>query len=225
MKRLTHILGICGVLCSTAAVARAQDIFSPAGIGYQAAFNGWPAGFGGYGGGTPEGNYLAGVASTIYSLGSYNESTSRAAINYETARGQYIENQRRFTEAYFALREVNQARRAEKLARAKISPEVLATHSSAPRPRPLGGEALDPVTKELLWPEALKSEEYALERRQIDEAIYGLISTGSGDALAIQRAARAMVRTLQSNIRNLPTGDYLAARKFLDSLEWTARMG
>jgi hypothetical protein len=50
-------------------------------------------------------------------------------------------------------------------------------------------------------------------------------STGGGtlDSVKLQEATQQMISQLKSNIHSLPTGDYIAARKFLDSLLASAR--
>lgn len=205
--------------------AAGQEFFSPIGLGYTANFGGGMFNWGGgYGGGTPEGNYLMGMSSVIGATGAYNEALSRSYINYEEARTRYIENQRRWTDAYFAIREANQAQRAEARERARHSPEVLAAAARSMRPRPLSSESLDPTTGRLLWPEVLQADQYASLRTRIEQLLEVYVSTGSGDTVAIQRATREMIELLKSNIRELPAYEYIIARRFLDSLAWTARV-
>jgi hypothetical protein len=217
--------------------ASAQRWFNPArvaggmGVGYGMGYGmrgygrGYGYGMGGYGGGTVYGNYLQGMSQVIRAQGQYNEQTSRSMINYEEARTKYIDNRQKWTETYFAMREKNQAAQAEKFARQKYSPETIAAAARSNVVKPLNSEALDPITGKLYWPQILMADEYATPRVEIEHQFELRTSTGGGtfDSIKLQEATQQMISQLKSNIHNLPTGDYITARKFLDSLLASAR--
>jgi hypothetical protein len=193
--------------------------------GYGRGGYGYGYGMGGYGGGTVYGSYLQGMSQVIRAQGQYNEQTSRATINYEEARTKYIDNRQKWTETYFAMREKNQAVQAEKFARQKYSPETIAAAARSNVVKPLNSEALDPITGKVYWPQILTADEYAKPRVEIEHQFELRTSTGGGtfDSVKLQEATQQMISTLKSNIHSLPTGDYIAARKFLDSLLASAR--
>jgi hypothetical protein len=181
-------------------------------------------GWGGYGyGGTAGGNYLQGMSQVIRAQGQYNEQTSRAMINYEDARTKYIDNRKKWTETYFAMRDENRAKQAEKLERGRYSPEVHALAAESGVPKRLSSEAFDPITGKLAWPELLLAPEYEQTRIEVEHLLELHASAGSSDAIRLQNAVQQMIFLLRSNIRELPTNDYIAARKFLDSLAVTVR--
>lgn len=193
------------------------------GVGYGLGYGGWGWGYGNYGGGTAAGNYMQGAAQVIRAQGQYNEDTSKAMINYEEARTKYIDNRKKWTETYFAMKEQNQAKTAEKHERGRHSSEALATASRSSVPRGLSHEAFDPITGQLQWPEALMAPEYAQPREQIEQLLQVHATTGAANSVQIQQAVQSLNQMLKSNIQNLPANDYIAARKFLDSLAYTVR--
>src|SRR6478672_2396235 len=63
---------------------------------------------GGFGGGTLEGNYLQGMSQVIRSEGEYNYNTAQAGISFEEARSKYLDNQKKWSQNLFQMREQNQ---------------------------------------------------------------------------------------------------------------------
>ena len=88
---------------------------------------------------------MFGVAQVIRAEGDYNLATMQGAVNYEIARGKYIENAGRWTQAYFQGREANQAFQIQRFERNRHSAETLAQAAAAELPRRLSSDELDPV--------------------------------------------------------------------------------
>jgi len=191
------------------------------GVGGFAPFN-----YSGYGNGlTPGAAYLSGVSQVIRAQGEFNETTSRAYINYEEARKSYIANRKQWQQAYFAMRENNEAQRLRKLESAKHTSEALAYAARSSAPRPLSSESLDPITGRLAWPDVLQRPEFGRQREQIEQLFEIRASTSGAETnvAAIQQTVDQMVEVLRSEIEDLPVDQYMEARKFLDSLAWSAR--
>ncbi|MFN0055829.1 MAG: hypothetical protein ACKV0T_27105 [Planctomycetales bacterium] len=193
------------------------------GLGYGM---GYGMGYGGYGmGGTVGGSYMQGMSQIIRAKGEYNEQTSKAMINYEDARTKYIDNRKKWTETYFAMKEQNSARAAERLAKSRPSAEAITQAARSGVARPLSTEAFDPLTGKVNWPDLLLADEYAKPRGELDQLLelHTTTSGGDGSAARVQQLVQQMTSTLKSNIQNLPTNEYISARKFLDSLAVSAR--
>lgn len=200
--------------------------FNPGGMGMGYGL-GW-GGYGGYGwggGGTAAGNYMMGQSQVIRAEGQYNKDTSEAYINYEDARTKYIDNKKKWTETYFSMREQNQSRQAEKLERSRHSPETLAQAARSGVPKPLSSDAYDPISGRVTWPEALQATDYAALREDVEHLLELRTSTSGGGSFSIKlrQDIEKMTAILKSNIQNLPTNDYISARKFLDSLSFAVR--
>jgi len=196
--------------------AFAQVTVTPAGIGP------WFLGGASYGGGTADGNFLFGVSQVIRSEGDYNLQTSQGMINFEIARSKYIENVNKWTQAYFQMREANQAFQIQARERNRHSAESLAQAAASDLPRQLSSDDLDPVTGRITWPEALLDEQYAPLRADLEEQ-FGLrawTSGSAGTAARIHDDTRSMLSILRNNIDRIPANDFIAARKFIDSLDY-----
>jgi len=223
------MLGATGLISgdrSASAVWYAPRVGVGYGVGYGLGYGGWGGwgmGYGNFGGGTVAGNYMQGAAQVIRAQGQYNEDTSKAMINWEEARTKYIDNRKKWTETYFAMKEQNQSRTAERHERSRHSPEALATASRQAAPKALSHEAFDPITGKLQWPEALTAPEYAASREQIEQLIELRTTTGASNSVQIQQAIQSLAEMLKRNIQSLPPNDYIAARKFLNSLAFTVR--
>jgi hypothetical protein len=212
MRSLLFVLAVLGL--SGTAVAQTD-------VALSAAF-GWPGilGSGGVSGGTVAGDYFRGLSHVIRAEGEYNALTARGMIDYETARSQFMANSKAWVDTYYELREQNEARRAARLARERHSPETLAAAARLAIPKPLSSESLDPLTGRIEWPEALKAAKYNRPRERLEQLleIRATISASAAGKQEIVERAREMIETLKDDIREMPVNDYIAARKFLDSL-------
>ena len=195
-----------------------------AAVGAASWFMPYGYGYGGYGygsaGTTAAQSYMMGMSQVIRAQGEANAYNAQAAINYEQARGAYIENSKKWTEAYYQRKELYQKSEADKAARARQSRDnYLASLKTVPSPT-LAPSQLDPVTGHIIWPEALASDTYAPQRRKIEELVQIRRYTGMTEMLAQQLSAvaRDMQNELRSHITDLPANTYVAARKFLDGL-------
>jgi len=173
-----------------------------------------------YGGGYRygAGNYMNGMANLI-------RAQSQAAVNYEQARSKYIENRQKWTQNYMKLKEERQAFDARQREQSKHSPESLSAAAKSDVPPTLGPDALDPVTGRITWPDILRGPDYAVQRTRLDELFELRAKTGSG-AMNVDRfhaATMEMTAKLRSHIEDIPAKNYIAARKFIDSLDYTAQ--
>jgi len=214
LKRLVNISAVLLIASLVASNAQAQSV----GIGVGP----WLGGAGSYGGGTAEGNYLSGLSQVIRAEGDYNLATSASLINYEQARSKHIENVNQWTQAYFQMREANQAFQLQKAQRNRHSPEALAQAAAAERPRTLTLHELDLVTGKITWPEALTHARYADLRNEIERLFEARARTkgATGTSEKVHDAARRMTKMLKDGIRIMPANDYIAARRFIDALDY-----
>lgn len=211
-------------------------------IGLLAAGDAWAqrwyvgphVGYGGYGGygyggaSTPASAAGMAMADMTRSQGMYNQMTSAAMINVEQARSQYIENQKQWTEVYMMKQRIVESEKAkrkdEARARNARMQEVQASQPSDLPPR-LTSSELDPTTGNINWPAALKRDDFATNRSQIENLFTSRAHTGSTSDLSseIVKQVGAMHDELRKQIRNIGTQEYMDARKFLDRLSLEGR--
>jgi hypothetical protein len=183
----------------------------------------WSLGGGGsYGGGTADGNYLSGWSQVIRSQGDYNLSTSQGLINYEEARAKYIDNTNRWTQAYFQMREANQAYQLQNAQRNRHTPEAIAQAAASELPRKLSSRELDPMTGRIAWPEVLMDQQFADLRSDIEDLFDARARTkrGLATSVKIRDDARLMMDRLRENLEYMPANDFIAARKFILALDY-----
>lgn len=89
-------------------------------------------------------------------------------------------------------------------------------------PRSLSSREFDPVTGKIRWPQVFLHEKYKTLRTTLE----GLLAkrTGTGPTPALATATHdvivRMIEMLRSDIEELPANDYMAARKFIDALDF-----
>ena len=216
----TLIIAVLAAVTLHAAVAEAQ---------YGGRYYGgrrW-GGYGyGYGGGmTAAMGYGIGLGTVIRSRGLYNLDTSQANINNQQAYKQYLENRMEATKTYFEMRQLNREYRAKERGPA-VTPEQIQRMAAVGAPERLSASQLDPVNGKIDWPRALESDTYAQYRAELEPLFQKYAdSSGSigperyGDIL---KSTDQMKAVLKDNINSTPPGDYVAAKRFLESLAFEA---
>ena len=113
---------------------------------------------------TPIEGIAHGLADVIRSIGDANLSNSAAAVNFSEARRREIENQKQWTETYFAMRDFNRQQRDAEIKRQRGNAEDWVRYAQAGKPKPLSNHDLDAVTGEIRWPILLNSQDFAAQR-------------------------------------------------------------
>lgn len=166
-----------------------------------------------------------GTADIIRAEGRYNLETSVANINNEEAYSRYLDNDLKRTDTYFAKRQRNSSYRAQ-MRRPRAMPETYARLSHQAAPGRLCPQHFDRVFGTVHWPEVLTWECFKPYREALDVTFAGRgPSDGLGSAAArdIDRFSHEMKCHLKSLVRELNPSEYVAARRFLDSLAYEAR--
>jgi hypothetical protein len=162
-----------------------------------------------------------GYADVVRSYGMANLLNSQAANQIEQARKAYIENQLRATQTYFEMRRYNtEARRAARST--PLSLEQYVRLARAEAPDPLSPTQLDPLTGTINWPAPLRQPAYEAFRKRI-ERLFQDRATGYVVYGEIQQAVQEFEALLRADLEKFPPNDYVAAKKFLDSLAYAAR--
>lgn len=184
--------------------------------------------FDNYGGGysyhssTAEEGIQRGYADIVRSQGMANLLNSQAAKEWEGARKEYIDNRLRATQTYFDMRRVNADYR-ESQRSSPLSMESYVRLARQQAPDPLSTSQLDSLSGAIGWPSALRKENYGPLRQQLDK-LFQQRAGGHLDYQGIHAACDEMLAQLKSEIMALPTNEYVTAKKFIESLDYTARI-
>lgn len=220
MVRAISIATIAAILLFSAGSAQAQ---------YYGWGGGWGGGWG-WGnngaGSTVAGSQAMGMADLVQSAGAYNLQTSAAAINLEQARSMNLDNRLKGTQTYFEMRRINtEARRSEQ--RRPLTTEEAWRYAQIGAPKRTTPYELDPVSGKIFWPMALQNPQYTEFRNELDdlfrqrEEAHG--SIGYDVFTKIQEQTTAFLEALKKNIAEIPSGEYMRARNFIESLAYEAR--
>jgi hypothetical protein len=175
----------------------------------------------GYHSSTLEEGIQHGFADVVRSQGMANLYNAQAASQFEQARSQYIDNQYKASQTYFEMRRYNtEARRAERSA--PLSTEQYVRMARADAPQVLTNTQLDTLTGAIAWPVTLAGPEYARFRAPIEKMFADRYS-GYSSFGQIQQAVQAFADQLKTDIMKFQANDYVAAKKFLESLTYAAR--
>ncbi|GAB4139156.1 MAG: hypothetical protein Tsb009_07890 [Planctomycetaceae bacterium] len=180
-----------------------------------------------FGGSSLVDDYYRGVANVIRAQGQLELARSRAILNYQQARSQYIQNQQRWNEVYQERvrlleekRRIAETKREERVQKIQERRKKYQQYlKSKTRPR-MTASQLDPYTGKIFWPEVLQSDDFRKIREEIDEWFVIRAHTGtiSGTEQDIDEKIKAMSQILKTKIRELPTDQYITARSFLELL-------
>ncbi len=127
------------------------------------------------------------------------------------------------TDTYFQMRQANAAyRKAEETP--ALSSQQLFRLAADQAPKTLAASDLDPLTGDITWPLVLQEDTYTDYRTKL-QTLFDHRNSGSAPAnvFDIQNVANEALATLKANIGNYPAPEYLKAKKFLESLAFTAR--
>ena len=188
------------------------------------------------GGGFGYGVYQSGHASTaaegamrgagdlIRSGSVANLNNSEAAINMTEAAKRGMENRQQWTDTYFQMRDANRQYRAAERG-PKMTMEQAVRLAQSGKPDALSPSDLDSVDGGISWPMMLQSPKYADYRAQLEglfskRAELGGISTD--DYFMISRSTRGMLDQLKTEVRTAPPAEYMAAKRFIESLAFEA---
>ena len=166
-----------------------------------------------------------GLGAVIRAQGEYNLNTSAAAINISLARQQEIENRKRWTQSYFEIRDLNRQTLEAETKRLRGTPEDWLRVAQAGKPKRLSPSELDIVSGEIRWPILLTARDYsgqrvALERAFTDRAYHGVMEAET--FLKVLQLTEDLLSNLKTQVRSLPSDQYLAAKRFLESLAYEA---
>ena len=176
------------------------------------------------GGGTVAGSYLRGAAALTYSRGQYNRLTAEGRLIHAYADGQDISNHEQGARTYLAMRQAyRQAVAAERGPQA--TPADLKRFAAQGTPARLGPSELS-NTGQISWPILLQAGEFAAFRAELEVAFARRAADGHvrlKDHVMVSRTAKVMLEALKTYVGVVDPMDYMAARRFIESLVFEAR--
>ena len=189
-------------------------------------YGGWGGrGYGGYRSSTIAEGYLRGMGDLVQSWGQYNLMTSQGMVAAEQTRQLALQNDSQAVETYFHNRRVNsEARRAE--AGPKLTAVQVERINQSRTPARLTAAQLG-HDGAIEWPAVLEQPKYDALRNKLSGLFANRVNEETAPSLSLYRHVQMVTQSFKALLRdemsNLSSGDYLAARRFLDSLAHEAR--
>jgi hypothetical protein len=167
---------------------------------------------------TWEESALRGGADLVRAAGEMNYNSSLATINYQEAYSRYLDNRLQAASTHFDLRQLNREARAEARGQ-RATPDELTEYAKIRAPARLSAHQFDATTNRLMWPASLKGDVFAEYRAAIDRLLEARRG-GGVESREIEMLAEAMKQKLLPQVRVMNPAEYLAAKRFLTSLEY-----
>jgi len=173
---------------------------------------------------TPAEALARGLAALIAARAEAHLTSAQARIAAAEAADHEMDNRKKRVRNDFEIRRINRESRAEERG-PRPSQDDLARYAQVGKPQPLSPSELDAATGEVSWPVALQTGHYAELRAQLEEffadraaGVLDLLGT-----LKVHGVAEAMLAELSRHARQMPPADYIDAKRFVESLAYTAR--
>jgi hypothetical protein len=170
-------------------------------------------------------SFLRGQAAVIQAGAVWNLLSSQAVINMEIARQQELDNHLKKIQTYYDGREESRRRQAAEEIGKRHSAEDYARYAKQANPRPLCPHELDPRSGVICWPNALRSDQFTPQREILAEVFARRALNGrfdSPDLQEVRQTTTVMLSQLQGQVRTLPAAEYMAGKRFLESVAFQA---
>jgi hypothetical protein len=170
-------------------------------------------------------SYARGHAAAVAAHGYYNLMTAHARVVHAEAARREIENREQRIDSYFAMRAKNRQERAAERG-PRPTTEQLQRIAARGKPAPLSPSEVDTSTGAIAWPILLQEDDYRTFRTDMESVFAQRAATGNLSPDAVGKAKQtteAMLAELKSHVRDVSQQDYIAARRFIESLAYEVR--
>jgi hypothetical protein len=165
-------------------------------------------------------------ASVIANAASTNAAVAKAVDDLERIRTIMLDNDLKEVKAFYDRRKMYADYRAQHAAQ-RADKDDLARRAKPSTDR-ASAYQVDPLRGRIFWPSVLKREEFADARAEIDDLFAQRKSRQAGLGSNFCRQAKSLTFAMRNQLREMmdevAPSDYLAARKFLDTLALEAQM-
>jgi hypothetical protein len=175
---------------------------------------------------TALGDALRGSGELVRSVGDAVRNGSVAAVNIEAAKSQYLKNSYDASKTFWDKKLLWAENSAYHRGR-PLSSEQLRQIARDAAPGRLGVMQLSPATGAINWPAGLLRPEYDALRGRLEllfaNRTVSNSGVGSSTEVAVARMTNWMQEHLKTQINEMTTNEYIAAKSFLRSLAYEAR--
>jgi hypothetical protein len=175
---------------------------------------------------TPVQGYAYGYAKLIESSGKGLVDAADATLKLSDARRREMDNWKHAIETSLEVQKINSDARVAARGR-PLTPAEMVRLAQMGKPRRLTPSQLNLLTGELAWPVVLDDSLFAQYRQVLDQVFAQRTEGGRLGYDAYTRGeqtAQAMLEVLRGRISDMAPADYMAARRFLESVACELRL-
>ena len=173
-----------------------------------------------------EAKLIAARAAWITAVSEANATNAKTLQTLEQVRGLRLDNALKTATTFYEKRKLHDGYQGLSTYE-RPTKEDLYRYSKASLPQRPANYQLEPVKGKIFWPEVFQQEEFYVLRSQLDCLFAqrtAVNDTPGGNVSGqVQEVTAQMHEQLRGKVRQMSPTEYLAARKFVDSLAFEAR--
>lgn len=170
--------------------------------------------------------FAIGMADMVRSAGMATLMTSKAAVNVEDARSANIDNQLKHTQVWLERQRLLGSYHAS-LRKPPPTSEQLYRYAQARRPKPLSASEFDPLTGAITWPVVLRAEPFKSYRGSAEKFFREVAEKPETFSFELyssfEQASAECLAALKKHIKSYRPDDFIRAKKFVESLNYSAQ--
>ena len=166
---------------------------------------------------------IAARAGIVTAVANAKEANAKALQGLEQARSLALDNDLKKAETFYGKRALYENHRNLAKARPRPSEEDLLRYSRASTPQRLTPGQLDPIRGEIHWPPLLQRDQFAEHRERIDDLFVQRLDYGQDIHQEVQDLSKEIHTEMCSLVREVPSAEYIQARKFIRSLAYDSQ--
>ena len=170
--------------------------------------------------------YVTAQATMIKAMADANACNAKAMETLEKTRSQTLDNDLKTAKTFYEKRNLHETHLAQN-ARTRPTHQDLIRYSKQSLPERPTNYHVEPVRGRIHWPAVLQEEQFSEYRVELDGLFAKRATTDvevDGEtSQQIQEVVERMQAELSSLVRQVNPGEYLAARKFIESLAFETR--
>lgn len=170
---------------------------------------------------TMEEGGFRGMAEFARGMGDFNYLSAEATKSHEQARSLNLDNRMKWLQHYWEAKRMNHENTLGQVKR--FTTEQMAAIARKDAPPRLASHQYEPFNGRLVWPAALKTEQFAEHRAALNDLFAKRTTHDVGKEsdfhLAVSELTNEMGQMLQQQIDQLSPQQYMVAKRFITGLE------
>lgn len=171
-----------------------------------------------------EAKLLSAQAAMVTALATANKTNAETLRTLEEARALALANELKKAETFYGKKTLYENhRKLNEVRPPRATKEALLRYSQMSAPQRLTKEQFDLIKGEIRWPSVLQKDEFEEHRSQIETLFVKRLDFSQDIQGQVQDITDRMSARLSSLAREVPSSEYIKARKFIRSLAYESQ--